>query len=527
MAFLKPAERRFVQSLSRLAHCNPFLPERIDLEKQVLGSEFVGTDRVWSLRPDRKQERENIRRLTETVEPLADRLRQRLAEGTRGTETDILLYEDLVLYLLYYRYWSHLHETVTDALSRKGPPRRIGYWQRFAADIHHYLAFPDRTLPAAESPAHVLACFFQIRRAFHHIHRSIVGESLPAAHLRAAAWQSIFTHDMRRYRRSLYKRMGDMTTLLIGATGTGKELVARAIGRARYIPFDPSTQKFTEDFAGTFFPINLSALSPTLIESELFGHRRGAFTGALADRAGWLERCPPLGTVFLDEIGELDPSIQVKLLRVLQTRRFQRLGETEPREFHGKVIAATNRALTEPMRRGDFRADFYYRLCSDVIRTPSLAEQIADRPEDLRDLILFIAQDIAEEDPESLADEVAKWVEAHLGPSYPWPGNIRELEQCVRNILIRREYRPPAVAAAEEDGDAEPLVRDLRNGALSADELLRQYCTLIYARTGSYERAATQLDLDRRTVKARVDNELLDRITQGNSGRPGPVSKDR
>ena len=110
---------------------------------------------------------------------------------------------------------------------------------------------------------------------------------MPAARLRGAVWQSIFTHDMRRYRRSLYRRMGAITTLVTGPSGTGKELVARAVGMSRYIPFDAKTQTFSAGFRGAFHTLNLSALSPTLIESDLFGHRRGAYTGALEDRAGW------------------------------------------------------------------------------------------------------------------------------------------------------------------------------------------------------------------------------------------------
>ena len=158
---------------------------------------------------------------------------------------------------------------------------------------------------------------------------------------------------------------------MTGATGTGKELVARAIGLSRYVPFNEKSQSFQHDFAGSFRAVNLSALSPTLIESELFGHRRGSFTGAVEDRTGWLESCGPHGTVFLDEIGELDPGIQVKLLRVLQTRTFQRIGETDERRFEGKIIAATNRNLDEELEGGDFRADFYYRLCADRVTTPT------------------------------------------------------------------------------------------------------------------------------------------------------------
>ena len=114
--------------------------------------------------------------------------------------------------------------------------------------------------------------------------------------------------------------------------------MARAIGHARFIPFDPGKQAFVEDFRGGFYPLNLSALSATLIESELFGHKKGAFTGAAEHRTGWLEVCPPLGTVFLDEIGETEAAVQVKLLHVLQTRTFQRVGDTQDRRFQGKIL---------------------------------------------------------------------------------------------------------------------------------------------------------------------------------------------
>ena len=147
------------------------------------------------------------------------------------------------------------------------------------------------------------------------------------------------------------------------------------------MPFNQRTQSFADDGLTLFYPINISALSPTLVESELFGHRRGAFTGAVGDRKGWLETCPDLGSVFLDELGDLDAAIQVKLLRVIETRSFHAVGETAPSQFRGKLIAATNRDLAERIRSGQFREDLYFRLCSDQIVTPSLAEQIADSPE--------------------------------------------------------------------------------------------------------------------------------------------------
>ena len=171
---------------------------------------------------------------------------------------------------------------------------------------------------------------------------------------------------MALYERSLYKHLADITTLITGPSGSGKELVARAIGLSRFIPFNESRGQFEEDFITAFYPLSLSALSPTLIESELFGHRKGAYTGALQDRKGYLEACGSYGSVFLDEIGETVPEIQVKLLRVLQTRQFQRLGDPEARLFEGKVIAATNRNLADELKEKRFSRGL---LLSSVCRS--------------------------------------------------------------------------------------------------------------------------------------------------------------
>jgi len=321
---------------------------------------------------------------------------------------------------------------------------------------------------------------------------------------------------MRYCRRTLYSRMGDFTTLISGASGTGKELVARAIGLSRFIPFDPDKQRFADDLADSFHALNLSALSSTLIESELFGHRRGAFTGAVSDRAGWFEVCRPLGAVFLDEIGELDVSIQVKLLRVLQTRAFQRLGESTDRTFDGKLIVATNQDLLAKIADGSFREDFYYRICSDIITTPSLREQLDDSPEDLGNLVLHLTQRIAGENAQELAADIERWIIKNLGADYAWPGNVRELEQCVRNLIIRRDYQPRSPAKNALAADArERLAAEFLAGSLTADELLSRYCTLIYSRTGSYEEAARRTHLDRRTVKSKIDAELLAWLLQG------------
>ena len=516
MSLMTDKERALARTVSRLAYCNPFLPERIECEQQALGPEFVATGLVWHAR-DESLENPNVTQLNERVEALSKGLRERVARGGRAGSQDLRLYEDLTLYLLYNRYEADFYHVI---LERKGATRRLGFYPRFAADLNHYLGIPKVVFPTPLEPAQLFAFFFQIRRAFHLIFRNIVGGSMPAARLRASVWQSIFTRDLERYRRSLYDRMHDISTLITGPSGTGKELVAQAIGLARYIPFDPEKQTFTQDFAESFYALNLAALSPTLIESELFGHRRGAFTGAVQDRVGWFEMCPPPGTVFLDEIAEVDISIQVKLLRVLQTRTFQRIGDTRDRRFHGKIIAATNRDLAAEIQTGRFREDLYYRLCSDLIETPSLEEQLQDSPQELRNLLRFIAQRLAgDSEAEPLAGEAERWIEEHLGRDYRWPGNVRELEQCVRNVLVRGEYRPSRPASGST---RDALVEGLLGGSLTVDQLLRRYCTLIYAQTESYQETARRLGLDRRTVKEKIDDELLKHLRAEDSTATKP-----
>jgi transcriptional regulator with AAA-type ATPase domain len=497
MPSLSAADRRQLQGIRALAEANPFAPARVEAERRVLGAAFSSRTAPWHADATLDGINPNVSRIGEVVGRIVPQVRRLLSDGADVGEDDVAAYETAVRYLLYWRYEEDFYQTIEGAHSST---KRLPFYDRFVADVRHFLALP-RLRPLGDADVgHLFALAFQIRRAFHFTFRQIYGGSMPAARLRAAVWESVFTFDLRRYQRVLFQRMGDVTTLISGASGTGKELVARAIGLARYVPFDLRSRGFAEDFGTLFRPVNLSALSPTLIESELFGHRKGAFTGALEDRSGYLEPCPSCGTVFLDEIGDLNGEIQVKLLRVLQGRVFQRIGETQDRPFRGKIIAATNRDLAERIGDGFFRADLYYRLCADVIETPTLREQLADSPDDLRNLILILCRRITgEAEAPELAEEVHSWVTRNLPGDYAWPGNVRELEQCVRNVLIRGHYRPATPARPPEGPFAA-----LETGSITAEEALRRYCQHVYRLTGSYVETARRLGLDRRTVRAKV-----------------------
>lgn len=499
MAVLNPEEQRFLESVVKVSYANPFLAERIEFEREALGPEFDNARADWNLLGDDPETQQiNTRKLAEKAYAVISRMQGQLKQEMEVSRRELKLYEDTVLFLLYYYY----AQRFKDRIVNPDKHRTYDYFTEFSHYWRHFFNFPVEHLPRQNEAAHIFACFFQVRRAFFYIFRAIIGRSRVAANLRATVWTSIFTHDMRRYRRSFYKRMADFTTLIIGPTGSGKELVARAIGLSRYIPFDSNSLKFKQDFSETFFPINLSALPSTLIESELFGHHRGAFTGALEDRKGWLEVCPAVGTVFLDEIGELDPLIQVKLLRVIQARTFQPLGSTRTHKFEGKIVAATHRNVHQAMEQGEFRKDFYYRLCSDIIPTPSLHQQIKESPEVLWDLVGYLSQREAGPEGDIVAAEVSNWIQDHLGLDYPWPGNIRELEQCVRNVMLRREYHP---AGDPFTGVDERQLAAFQEGSLSLEEFCQFYCTRVYSSAGTYLEAARRLKVDRRTVKKYVD----------------------
>lgn len=482
------SDRTFFEAVAQLAYANPFLPQRIEWEKAALGEDFVEDEPIWSASvADPERVRPNVWRIQEKLGPALERQRAKL----QRSERDWGLYEECVHFWLYQRYYEGFAQCAIQG-STQGAGSFL-FYADFLKDWNYWFQISGKNYSTALSCEHFFACCYQLARAFHGIFDHVMGSSMPAARLRASIWESIFTWDLRRYRQSLYRKMGDFPTLITGPSGTGKELVARAIAGARYLEFSASSRKFEEAKGGNFFAVNLAALSAGLIESELFGHKKGAYTGAISDRVGWLESCPRVGSVFLDELGEMDLTVQVKLLRVLETREFAAVGDTAVRRFGGKLMAATNRDLAAGIAAGRFREDLYFRLCADQIRTPGLADQIAAEPGVLAELVRYMARRAGAEEA---FPAVWEWMETSLPKGYAWPGNYRELEQCVRNVLIRGSYRPLEVLRA---GD--PALGRVERGEMTAEELLRWYAGRVHQEAGSFVETARRLGVDRRTVR--------------------------
>ncbi|MFI4894895.1 MAG: sigma-54 interaction domain-containing protein [Steroidobacterales bacterium] len=218
----------------------------------------------------------------------------------------------------------------------------------------------------------------------------------------------------------------DSNVLILGESGTGKEVVARAI-------HDSSLRQ-----ARAFIPINCGAIPAELLESELFGHEKGAFTGALSTRKGRFEVAEG-GTIFLDEIGDMNPSMQVKLLRVLQERNYERVGSCTPQRCDVRIIAATHRDLEQAILEGTFREDLFYRLNVVPIEMPALRE----RAEDLPQLIAALTERNG-----SSGRPRVQFTAAALGAlkAYRWPGNVRELGNLIERLSIQCQTRPVTIA---------------------------------------------------------------------------------
>lgn len=495
-------ERDRMRLIGELIYTNPFGERRQELEQRLLGKNGIRRFRVWHSLNGEFSANPNLPKLETLCGQLLERGLSFLKGAGEKIAEDILEEWDLlVIYWLFSRYSAPMCRNIY--LPRGNEEASAALYADFLRDYNHFLVDIRRERPSAYQPEMLFALYHQVHRAFNYIFDFIGGGTTAAAALRCSIWESIFSHDMNRYYRQLHSRMNRMTTLITGESGTGKELAAQAIAYSQFIPFDGHSRQFSHAFRDSFQAVQLSAIPPSLIESELFGHVRGAFTNAIQDRAGCFENCTEGTAVFLDEIGDIPLEVQVKLLRLLQTRQYCRIGDSSVRHFDGKVIVATNVDLSRKCAEGNFRQDLLFRVCSDVIRTCPLRTLLDGREEELRQMVLILSKRLLDaQDAESFADESSSWIISHLGLDYDWPGNVRELEQCLRNLLLRGSYTP--ILAKQEEPQNDIGSRMAASG-LSLEELTRAYLQALYRREGSASGVSRQSGMDRRTVRKYLD----------------------
>jgi DNA-binding NtrC family response regulator len=354
--------------------------------------------------------------------------------------------------------------------------------------------------------------------AFHYVQKPFQNDALMAIVRRAAETRQLKTEN-RALKREIRKRdqvgrpigcnrawldilnvaetvaVSDSTVLLTGESGTGKGIVARYI------------HEISTRAAGPFVSINCGALPESLLESELFGHVKGSFTGAMKDKTG-LFAASENGTFFLDEIGETTAATQVKLLRVLQHREVIPVGATEPIPIDTRLIAATNRNLDDEISRGNFRSDLFYRLNVISIEIPPLRERRDDIPLLAEAFLADVARKRGEQ-PKKLSAEAAAQLQ-----EYSWPGNVRELENAIERAVILASngtIHPAALPDKVRQRKAEPLVaeRAVRNPSLEAIE--RAYIMWVLgSEGGNKSRAAEVLGIDASTLHRKLSRfEIL------------------
>ncbi|EIC20134.1 sigma-54-dependent transcriptional regulator [Thiorhodovibrio frisius] len=482
---LTPAERDFFALLTETVYANPFGSDPARL------SRLLGRD----LPSDAISQADHYSELMPAIDQRFAVLRERGLERLdhfAGEDQELMR-----LVFLFVGYQRHLGLFDQLIEQQSGAPD-LRWLPELLASLR------DQGFEPAEVRRWV-ALYYQLRRAYFFIERAMVGRSAPMQRLRRALWNSVFTSDLRGYTLLLWERMQDFSTLLLGETGTGKGSAAAAIGRSGAIPLTADERGFSHGLDQTFIATNLSELSESLIESELFGHRKGAFTGAVDHHDGLFARCDAWGTLFLDEIGDVSLPVQTKLLRVLQERTFAPVGSHQTKRFAGRVVAATNRPLSELTAGQGFRRDFFYRLSGNIIEMPSLRERLADCPDELSELAGALLGRMLGESAASLHARIMEALD-ELPTDYPWPGNVRELEQALRRIILNGRYVPDALPD-ETGGFAhpDPWLTAAKAGSLDAAALLAGYCSRLYDQLGTFEAVAAVTRLDRRTVKKHVE----------------------
>jgi DNA-binding NtrC family response regulator len=551
--FPDPDERAFLAAIAWLAYLNPFDPRWAQIAQAIASAGSLPGDRD----PDAlfKGFSERLQRAIAAAAALL--------QGDRiGSAEDMAVYRGAALYALWDKYRDQFQHLIdTDGVD-------VPFRDEFAATYKALrLDMPVLRVP---EPGHLLPLMFQWRRNVFYIAENIGGRSPAAAAARVAIFNANMGADRCVYARGLYLNMERIPVLITGETGTGKDLAAQCIGWGGYIPLDAKGERFVIRHLAAAHARNLCEVPRDLIESALFGHKKGSFTGATADAPGFFTLPERHGSLFLDEIGELPEHLQAKLLRPCQNREIVPLGATRPRRIHGRYIFATHRDLEAMCREGTFRMDLLERINGVRIHMPPLRQMIAEDP---WELVRFVRRFVRgaglrdEAEVQAWTQRIADDIFTKMA-GYSWPRNLRELKNFTERYLLADGEMPelqratsPAAPAAEAHAPAvtvpgtsvpvaasapvtmretpmspaqpvemgapqsvyapesvcvqssQILGEEAKKGQLSVDTVLAEYVTEVFLNTGeNLTKTAKLLKLHRQTVAKLIDPACLARL---------------
>ena len=438
-----------------------------------------------------------------------------LAGGGAATDEQLEIYVGGALYCLWIETAPRVQALIDDDAVH------VPWFEAFVTRYRALFGYKGITLP---DPGHLLALFYQWRRAWYYPATLLAGRSPCAQAARHAVFRAGILGETCHYAGSLYATLHTVPVLITGETGTGKEIAAKSVARSRYIPFNPRTKRFARKHTEDYHIQNLVAVPHELLASTLFGHTKGSYTGANDDAPGLFGLLTEGVVLCFDEIGELPSWAQAMLLRPLQSRDYLRVGEQVARSFDGRPIFSTNRDLEAMVREGKFRADLLERMNLARIHLPSLRQRYQESPDELVHCVRTFVQKVYHT-PAEVESWTARVVEALYKDwqTFPWDRNLRALENYTKRFIFDADGKaapepaPPPPVERRHDTEPPPNTRaavtvavpssgmigpEAKKGNVSAKRVLRSYLKHLLERNGgSVAKTARDAQMDPRAVR--------------------------
>lgn len=348
-------------------------------------------------------------------------------------EDDRWLLHHGVLFICYHRFSRSLDKLIEEQFRQAGRNVKVP----FAGEA---IGIMTRAGMSAEIAQRCFGFFYQLRRARYFLDKTLIGDCPSVVSLRHDLWNTIFTHDFTLYEQFLWESVKTVSTVFVGETGSGKETAARAVACSGFVPFEEKTMTFVEPFTDFFRHVRLAQHSGVRLESELFGHQKGAYSEAVENYQGVLSRCSPYGVIYLDDILQMPEPVQAKLASVLHNRTFTAVGSHSQQTFAGRVMASSRQSSKQLLASGQLREDVFYQLCVNEIYIPPLRQRFKEVPAEFELMIRHVLRQFTGQESDILVGRVVDSMHDHVRPGYEWPGNFSEVEQIVKKILLVKNY---------------------------------------------------------------------------------------